>query len=306
MNAAQAKTIKIADYLHSLGYSPAKIQGYNYWYRSPYREERTASFKVDTNKNTWHDFGTGEGGDIIDLAQKIGNCSVEIALHSLVDLCAYRQTGSNANMQTDNSSFFQSKNVLPENNPTTTILNILPITHPKLIEYVNERKIPLDLVNLYCKEIHYQNQSGNHFSVGFRNDKGGHELNSPNNFKGCIAPKEITTIQNNSDTCLVFEGFWDLLSYLTIQKIEKTKHDVAVLNSTANTEKAMNFLKTHKEIYTYLDNDESGRKATELIKFANLTVYNRSSQFAGYKDLNDYLCGKKLLLKKQVRKGFRL
>jgi hypothetical protein len=27
----------------------------------------------------------------------------------------------------------------------------------------------------------------------------------------------------------------------------------------------MDFLKSHREIYTYLDNDESGRKATGLI-----------------------------------------
>ncbi|GHT28287.1 DNA primase [Bacteroidia bacterium] len=293
MNATQAKTIKIADYLQSLGFNPTKIQGYNYWYCSPYREERTASFKVDTTKNTWHDFGTGKGGDIIDLAQKIWNCSVETALQKI-------------SRTPTNLSFFQSKNILQENNPTTTILNILPITHPKLIEWVKERKIDLALANLYCREIHYQNQSGQFFSVGFRNDKGGYELNSPPSFKSCISPKEITTFQNEKDSCLVFEGFWDFLSYLTIQKIERTKHDVAVLNSTANTEKAINFLKTHREIYTYLDNDDAGRKATELIKSANLTVYNRSTQFADYKDLNDYLRGKKLLLKKQVCKGFKL
>jgi hypothetical protein len=224
MNAAQAKTIQIADYLQNLGHSPAKIQGYNYWYLSPYREERTASFKVDTNKNTWHDFGTGEGGDIIDLAQKIGNCPVETALRKLADMCAYVHTGSNADIQSD-SSFFHSKNVLDEKNQAATILNILPITHPKLIAWVQTRKVDLDLANKYCREIHYQNQSGQFFSVGFRNDKGGYELNSPNNFKSCIPPKEITTFQNNSNVCLVFEGFWDFLSYLTIQKIEKTKHE---------------------------------------------------------------------------------
>ncbi|GHT35436.1 hypothetical protein AGMMS49574_24830 [Bacteroidia bacterium] len=193
-----------------------------------------------------------------------------------------------------------------QDNPTTIITDIRPIAHPKLIEYVHNRKINLDLANLYCREIHYQNQSGQFFSVGFRNDKGGYELNSPPSFKSCISPKEITTFQNEKDSCLVFEGFWDFLSYLTIQKIERTKHDVAVLNSTANTEKAINFLKTHREIYTYLDNDDAGRKATELIKSANLTVYNRSTQFADYKDLNDYLRGEKLLLKKQVCKGFKL
>jgi hypothetical protein len=293
MNATQAKTIKITDYLQSLGYSPTKIQRYNYWYCSPYREERTASFKVDTNKNTWHDFGTGEGGDIIDLAQKIGNCSVETALRNL------------ANIQ-PNFSFFHSKNILQENNPTTTILNILPITSPKLIEWVKERRIDLALANLYCREIHYQNQFGQFFSVGFRNDKGGYELNSPPSFKSCISPKEITTFQNEKDSCLVFEGFWDFLSYLTIQKIERTKHNVAVLNSTANTEKAMNFLKTHREIYTYLDNDDAGIKATELIKSANLTVYNRSTQYVGYKDLNDFLTGKKQEHAKAKRKGLRM
>jgi hypothetical protein len=242
MNAAQAKTIGIADYLQKLGYSPAKIQGYNYWYCSPYREERTASFKVDMAKNTWHDFGTGDGGDIIDLAQKIWNCSVETALQKL--------SGTPTNL-----SFFQSKNIL-QDNPTTIITDIRSIAHPKLIEWVKERRIDLALANLYCREIHYQNQSGQFFSVGFRNDKGGYELNSPPSFKSCISPKEITTFQNEKDSCLVFEGFWDFLSYLAIQEIERTKHDVAVLNSTANTEKAMNFLKTHREISSVLHLDE--------------------------------------------------
>ncbi|MDR0547256.1 MAG: toprim domain-containing protein [Dysgonamonadaceae bacterium] len=84
------------------------------------------------------------------------------------------------------------------------------------------------------------------------------------------------------------------ISFLTLSsKQERTTHDVAVLNSIVNVEKAMNFLQTHKEIYTYLDNDEGGRNATELIKSVNATVYNRSSQFAVYKDLNDFLTGKK-------------
>jgi hypothetical protein len=98
-----------------------------------------------------------------------------------------------------------------------------------------------------------------------------------------------------------FEGFWDFLSYLTIQKIEKSKHDVAVLNLVANVQKAMDFLETHCEIYTYLDNDEAGRKATELIRSANPTVYNRSTKYAEFKDLNDFLC-QKPMVKPEVKK----
>ena len=141
---------------------------------------------------------------------------------------------------------------------------------------------------------------------GFRNDRGGYELSSPTGFKGCFPPKDIKTFRSGSDSCLVFEGFWDFLSYLTIQKVEKSKHDAVVLNSVANVEKAMSFLKKHKEIYTYLDNDDAGRKATELIKLSCSSVIDRSGQYAGFNDLNDYLCGKKLLIEKKKSKGFKL
>jgi hypothetical protein len=130
---------------------------------------------------------------------------------------------------------------------------------------------------------------------------GGYELSSPPNFKGCISPKGITTIRSSNDTCLVFEGFWDFLSYLAIQKIEKSKHDIAILNSVANVQKVMDFLKSHKDIYTYLDNDDAGRKATELIKSNCVSVNNRSERYAGFKDLNDYL-RQKPMVKPEVKK----
>ena len=42
MDIQTAKQIKIADYLHSLGFSPVKQQGINLWYKSPLREETEA------------------------------------------------------------------------------------------------------------------------------------------------------------------------------------------------------------------------------------------------------------------------
>jgi len=152
--------------------------------------------------------------------------------------------------------------------------------------------IHLDLANRYCREVHYRKRDNSYFAIGFQNDIGGYELNSPPDFKGCIPPKDITTFGNGKESCLVFEGFWDFLSCLTIQKIEKSHHDVAVLNSTANVQKAMNFLKAHQEIYTYLDNDDGGRRATEQIKSECKNVNNRSERYAGFKDLNDFLRNK--------------
>ena len=71
MDIQTAKQIKIADFLHSLGYSPVKQQGINLWYKSPLREETEASFKVNTERNQWYDFALGRGGNIIALAQEL-------------------------------------------------------------------------------------------------------------------------------------------------------------------------------------------------------------------------------------------
>ncbi|KAA6317990.1 hypothetical protein EZS27_031942 [termite gut metagenome] len=166
---------------------------------------------------------------------------------------------------------------------------MLPITHLALIDFVRERKIDLELANRYCKEIHYRINGRNYFGVGFRNDRDGYELSNPSGFKGCISPKEVTTVWNNRDTCLVFEGFWDFLSYLTLQNLKQSKHDVVILNSVSNVSQATGFIKLHKDIYTYLDNDEAGQKATQLIDSTCSTVYNRSTRYTEYKDLNDYL-----------------
>jgi len=288
MTLAEIKDTNIREYLKQKGIFPKKEYGYYGMYNCPYREDRNASFKVDYRKNVWHDFGTNEGGSIIDLLMKLNNCTLQEAI---TDISQYNNTTV---QQMSDFSFHREA-------PSITIQNIIPITHPKLIACIQERKIALNLANVYCWEIHYRNRDKEYFSIGFKNDKGGYELSSPSDFKGCIPPKEITTFRNASNTGLVFEGFWDFLSYLTIQKIEKTKHDITVLNSVAHVQKAMNFLKTHKEIYTCLDNDESGRKATELIKSTHSTVYNCSTRFADYKDLNDYLC-QKPMIKPEIKK----
>ena len=67
----EAKQICIEEYLHSLGYSPVRQQGGSLWYNSPFRDEQEPSFKVNTERNLWYDFGAGKGGNIIALAQEL-------------------------------------------------------------------------------------------------------------------------------------------------------------------------------------------------------------------------------------------
>lgn len=71
MTTQEAKNIRIADYLQSLGYTPVKQQDNSLWNKSPLREETDASFKVNTELNRWYDFGLGKGGNIIALASEL-------------------------------------------------------------------------------------------------------------------------------------------------------------------------------------------------------------------------------------------
>lgn len=66
-----AKQVRIEDCLHTLGHTPVRRQEVNLWYRSPLREEREASFKVNTGLNCRYDFGLGKGGNILALAVEL-------------------------------------------------------------------------------------------------------------------------------------------------------------------------------------------------------------------------------------------
>ena len=51
MTIAEAKQLRIVDYLASLGYHPQSVTSKQYWYLSPLRNERTPSFKVNDRLN---------------------------------------------------------------------------------------------------------------------------------------------------------------------------------------------------------------------------------------------------------------
>ncbi|WP_165025918.1 MULTISPECIES: toprim domain-containing protein [unclassified Dysgonomonas] len=296
MNSIQAKTIKIVDYLYSQGIEPKKIQGNNYWYSSPLRKEETPSFKVDCLLNVWYDHGSGKGGNILDLV---------MAIHNLPNISA-----ALSHLSKESNSFsFQQQDILSssdkrdQEDKAIQVIKEIPISHPALIDYIQSRHIDLTVAQLYCKEIHYQVQGKNYFAVGFPNDKGGYELshksNNESTFKASVSPKHITTIRNSKDTCIVFEGFMDYLSYLTMKNIQHSKADTVILNSISNLSKAIDFITSHQKVYTYLDNDQAGKNATQQISKTCKAVIDKSTDYANYKDLNEWLCKTKLIEKEQ-------
>ena len=238
MNIEDVKQIPIADYLHSLGYSPVKQQGNGLWYKSPLREEHEPSFKVNTDRNLWYDFGAGKGGNIIALAKEL-YCSD--SLPYLLNRIA-EQT---PHVRPVSFSFPQRRT-----EPSFQHLEVRNLTHPALLRYLEGRGINIELAKRECKELHFTNNGRPFFAIGFPNIAGGYEVRN-SFFKGCIAPKDITHIRQQGEPrekCLVFEGFMDYLSFLTLRMKncptmpDLDRQDYVILNSTVNVPKAIDVL----------------------------------------------------------------
>ena len=298
MNIEDLKRISLKDYLAKQGFSPIKEYTNYGLYKSPFRDEKAASFKVDYRKNLWHDFGTGEGGSIIDLVMKMQQCNFIDAKQILSNVALLHS--QKTNHQTEN------KTSLLNSHKTNKLIitEIINLQHPQLLAFLKSRKINTDTAKTICKEVHYQIGGRNYFAVGFPNDAGGYELRNPQ-FKGCIPPKEITTFDRQTTTVHLFEGFMDYLSLLTLQA-EQANISVIVLNSIANLEKAISFLSKHTKINAFFDNDEAGKQALEKLQKRNLRIVDISKRYAEYKDVNDYLCKKRIAIPQPTLKPKRI
>ena len=131
MNIQEAKQIKIADYLQSLGHRPVKQQGANLWYKSPLRNESEPSFKVNTTMNSWFDFGMGKGGNIITLVSYL---YASDNLPYLLD----KMEKQTPHVRPTDFSFTQQAT-----EPSFERLEVRKLNHPALLRYLSERNINL-------------------------------------------------------------------------------------------------------------------------------------------------------------------
>lgn len=138
MNLHNIKQQSIVDYLQQHGYSPQHNRGNAYWYCSPLRKEHTASFKVNTERNQWYDFATGEHGDIIDLVCILQHCSIAEAMKHL---SSASNTFAVRSSTRATPSFSFGGTSIPAASPAhhMELVSVKPITHPKLLQYIAER-----------------------------------------------------------------------------------------------------------------------------------------------------------------------
>lgn len=271
--------ISIVSYLKSIGCRPQFENEHTARFAAPYRADSNPSLSVSKVNNLFFDHGIGRGGNILQLVSLVNeNCDV---YESAKILSEHKYSFS-----------FHCKPSISNIPKSINIISTLPIFNKYLIQYLHSRKIPIELASQYCKEIHYENRGRKYYAIGFSNNSGGYELRSKF-FKGCTN-KDITILkyENLQNQCLVFEGFFDFLSYLVMQDIKKIKTNSVILNSVVNLNKALPFLEKHDSIITYLDNDEAGRNATLIIQEKCKNVTDKSSSYIGCNDLNDHLISK--------------
>jgi len=282
LSCAQAKQIDLVEYLASIGHHPQKINRQDYWYSSPFRDEKKPSFKVNRTQNVWYDHGEGKGGDLIDFGTRFFKCSVSELLEKL-----------GSRLLAENFSFHPQPLAGEKKDPATGKILILDdrrLTAEPLLRYLQNRKIPIAIAEQFCREVDFLLYDKKHTAIGFQNNSGGYELRNQN-FKGSSSPKDVTFFdRGHSKNLTVFEGFFNYLSFHFIKEINTELTNFLVLNSLSFFEKSREKMESHQQVHLFLDRDSAGKKLTQLALQWDKTKYtDRSQIYHNHKDLNDWL-----------------
>ena len=277
MNCEEVKEkINIRTVLESFHLFPVKENRKTAFYFALDREEKIPSLSVDFVKNKAFDFGTGKSYDVISIVQQMNQCSVSEALKYLEKF--------------DFSIHNEFQNERTKQYKEYKILNVREIQHPALVQYLKSRKVyeQKELV----KEIEYELNGKKYFGVGFFNNSGGVEIRNKYS-KICLGKKDVTLLKNELNSfneILIFEGFFDYLTFKNLEKNENSNSDYIILNSTSMLFKVEETLKKYDKISLFLDNDKNGNATKKAILKKYENVEDCSLIYQKFKDLNEWFC----------------
>lgn len=300
-----AKQIDLVNYLLRLGYRPQKVSNDDYWYLSPLREEKTASFKVNKPYNIWYDFGLAKGGNLIDFGILYHKCSVS----EFLDMLTQQKTLS---FHQSISLNIERPNVEAVEKGKIHIQDVKnPIQSTVLFQYLSSRKIPVEIASRFCKEIDFLLYDKKYTVIGFPNNAGGYELRSQD-FKGSSSPKDITMLGNGQAKRIhLFEGFFDFLSFQAIHHrklslLSNQQPSFLILNSIGFLKKIKPKLDQYQSIHLFLDRDTIGLATTQQLLQLGSRYKDESVLYSKYKDLNEYLIKEYEVIKPSQKLGKRL
>ena len=170
----------------------------------------------------------------------------------------------------------------------TELLDVGPVRSRSLSHYLKSRGIDPTVVTDAVREVRYRRGGKEYFALGFPNDAGGYELRTAK-FKGTLGAKEITVIPGDAERAAVFEGFFDLLTAVTLNG-GPLAETVLVLNSTALAGRAVEALKELgvRRADLYRDNDAAGRELLDAVRvgLSTVEILDRAEDYSGHPDFN--------------------
>lgn len=266
---------------------------------------------VIISNGLWHRFSTNEAGKTaLDYLIKVEKMTLQEAVRTILnrDITNY------------------AKPMYTNNMPKRIVIPEKAATNKEVIEYLKNRGIDETIINdcINNKLIYQENKTNNVVFLGYDDQ---HNIK----YAGCRSTNEkrimrdakgsskefsfrlLSKINNNS--LHIFESSIDLLSYATLLKIKGYDYQnqnllalAGVYQPSQNIEQikvpkaVQNFLDKNKNIQNivlHFDNDRAGREATKALIIA-LDRYNAYDIPAPIgKDINDYLCFKLGLKKRQ-------
>ena len=266
---------------------------------SPFRSERTSSFHILPHGYAWTDFGDGSRGGVVELVMRLESCERDAAIEKLREIRA----GESASQHIKRPSG-QSR---PTSQASFKIISVNQLQDETLLAYARSRGISEATIKKFCSEVVVRTGGKVKTYIGFLNNADGFVLRSPEKGKSgkrCTnsAPtylnaNGVNCTQPSSDSVAVFEGFFDFLSYMELTSAQTLcpKQDICILNSVVNAQAAEDFIRSHKAVHLYLDNDEAGRKTSAAIKkyvlAANLeaVITDHCEEYKDFNDLNEWL-----------------
>lgn len=267
---------------------------------------------VIISNGLWHRFSTNDAGkSAVDYLIKVEKMSFQDAINSVL----YNEI----------ITYIDNENEI-NNIPKKLIIPLKSYSNKQAIDYLKNRGIDEDIIN-YCinnRLLYQEKKTNNVVFLGYDNFnnikyagcRSTNEKRIMRDAKGSSKDYSFRLISNiPNDSIHIFESSIDLLSYATLLKLKGYEYKnqnllslAGVYQPSKNIEQSkvpkaiQNYLDNNKEIKNivlHFDNDIAGRNATKALIIA-LNQYNVYDIPAPYgKDINDYLCYKLGLKKRQ-------
>ena len=182
------------------------------------------------------------------------------------------------------------------------ILSEKPIYSTALFQYLNDRQIPDYLAQKYLKQVYFLHKHSQKriFGLGLKTRAGGYDIRTPHGFKTMIGQKDITFIPGSVHSVRidVFEGAFDFLSTLVLNKINEPQHDSIITNSVNLFRQTADFIKKghYLDLVLWSDNDHAGLQfessiSEEFTHFIDrpIGIVSMRNIYEGQKDVNAWL-----------------